>query len=260
MKLERLESMEQYILSHDQASMTELCEKFGISMNTARLDVAYLVNKGVVCKIYGGVKKKVTETENTISTVEDFFIRSQTNVLQKRMIGKTAASLIEDQDVLFVDSGSSTMFIMDFIPDELHVTVLTGSLSAVYYAASHPNISIFMLPGKYNRKTNSVSDISAAQYLSQFNFDKAFLAASAISEEGNLTVYSSSECNLKKIAIANSSQKILLADSSKFNKRSMLTYSTLEEMDTIITDPGIDENVLKQYGGKGIICELETAD
>ena len=246
-------------MDREKATMTELCEHFGISMNTARTDVAYLVNKGVVRKVYGGVQKKQIFAEEKINAVEDFYVRSQTNVAQKRLIGQRAAALLEDQDVVFIDSGSSTMFILNYVPEDVHVTVLTGSLSAVYYAAKNENISVYLLPGKFNRKTNSVSDISTAQYLSQFNFNKAFIAATAVSNEGNLTVYSSTESNVKKMAIANSSQKILLADSSKFGKRSMITFSTIDEMDIVITDDMVGNEFRGLCGNKGLICSMGTA-
>ena len=55
MKSFRLRRMEQYILEKENVSMEELCEEFDMSMNTVRMDVAELVKKGSVKKVYGGV-------------------------------------------------------------------------------------------------------------------------------------------------------------------------------------------------------------
>ena len=168
MKSFRLRRMEQYILEKDTVSMEELCREFNISMNTVRLDVAQLVNKGSVEKVYGGV---CSNRKNSLVPFEE---RKMRNSEKKRAICRAAAELVEDGDIIYIDSGTTTMYLVDFLEDRKNITILTHNLNAIMRAIPYSNLQIICLPGSLDRRTNSFVAADTGRILERYNIKKAF--------------------------------------------------------------------------------------
>lgn len=238
MKSFRLSSMEQYIIEKKHVTMDELCEKFNVSINTVRLDVAQLVQRGSVRKVYGGV---AGVKKNQLIPFEQ---RKVLNADVKENVCRAAAELIEDGDVIFVDSGSTLVYLLDNISEEINnVTVITHNLNAIVRAVPNPNISLIALPGNLDRKTNSFVNGDTEKFISRYNINKAFIACAGISEKGDIFNSSPLEYEIKKAAMANSVKKYLVVDSTKYGRLSLLTFAHLEDFDMLITDEGMDGNL-----------------
>jgi DeoR family myo-inositol catabolism operon transcriptional repressor len=234
MKSYRISRMEQYIIDKEHVSMEELCRVFDISINTCRLDVAELCSKGTIKKVYGGVS---SIKENSLIPFEQ---RKMTNSNIKKEIGREAAEIVEDGDIIFIDSGSTTMYILDYLTDKKNVTVITNNLNAIVRGVQLPDVQIFCLPGTLDRRTNSFVTSDTAKTLARFNIKKAFIATAGISELGDVSNSSPLEFEVKRAAMAHSAKKYLVADSSKYGKSSLLNFTTLGEMDAFFTDDAID--------------------
>ena len=109
MKDDRRKRIEALVSQRDTVTMEELRDAFGVSMNTVRSDVAYLVGTGAVEKIYGGVRA-VQRQE-----VPLFTQRTQLRTEEKRRVARRAQELIEDGDTLYIDAGTTTMHLIDFL-------------------------------------------------------------------------------------------------------------------------------------------------
>lgn len=239
MKSFRIRQMEQYILEHDLVSMDELRDTFDISMNTVRLDVAQLVSKGSIRKVYGGV------CSNQKGNLVPFEERQTKNIQGKKSVGKAAALFVEDGDIIYIDSGTTTMFMIDYLEERSNVTVLTNNLNVINRAVSFPNITVICLPGILERKTNSFVSADTVRTLGKYNIKKAFMASSGIAESGIVTNSSPLEYEIKKAAITNSKEVYLLVDSTKYGKSAMLTYATIEEMNKVIVDNNVEAGLLE---------------
>lgn len=239
MKSFRLRRMEQYILEKENVSMEELCEEFDMSMNTVRLDVAALVKKGSVKKVYGGV---CSNHQNSLVPFEE---RKMKNSEQKKSLCRAAAALVEDGDIIYVDSGTTTMYLADYLDKHKNITVLTNNLNVIMRAVPYDNIQVICLPGILERKTNSFVSAETGKILARYNIKKAFFAATGITENGDITNSSSLEYEIKREAMRNSEHKYLLLDSSKFGKSALLTYAHISNMERVVVDgemnPGLKE-------------------
>lgn len=239
MKTFRLRQMEQYILENDTVSMEELCAKFGISMNTTRLDVAQLVSKGTIKKVYGGV------CSNHANNLVPFEERRLRNMKGKRAVGRAAADFVEDGEIIYIDSGSTTMYVVDYLESRKNVTILTNNLNAVNRAVPFQELTVISLPGTLERKTNSFVSAETSRILERYNIQKAFMAATGISAAGGITNSSPLEFEIKKAAIKNSEKSYLLIDSSKFGRTSLMTYANIAQMERIITDEEADKDFVE---------------
>lgn len=225
----RIKQMEAMVARRQTVTMEELRQAFGVSMNTVRSDVAYLVSTGAVEKIYGGVRA-VQRQE-----VPLFTQRRDLRPGEKRRIARQAEERIRDGDILYIDAGTTTMHLIDLLDPAKHVTVITGNLHVVSQAYSKPNVELIVLPGVMNRRTNSTADVSTLEFLGRYQYGKAFMGASGVSADGKLCVSTYIEYELKKLALRQSRQAYLLVDAGKFGGSSLMSYGALEDMTEIIT-------------------------
>lgn len=254
MKSFRLRRMEQYILEKENVSMEELCTEFDVSMNTVRMDVASLVKKGSIKKVYGGV---CSNRQNSLVPFEE---RKQKNSEKKKSVCKAAAALVDDGDIIFVDSGTTVMYLTDYMDKHKSVTILTNNLNVIMRAVPYENIQVICLPGILERKTNSFVSAETGKILARYNIRKAFFSATGVTENGDVTNSSSLEYEIKREAMRNSDHKYLLMDSSKFGKSALLTYAHLSDMDKVIADADMSETVqelCERYNVKVIKIKVE---
>ena len=246
MKDARRKQIEALVAQRDTITMEELRQEFGVSMNTIRADVAYLVGTGAVEKIYGGVRF-VKRQE-----VPLFTQRTQLRSGEKRRLAQYAQDLIEDGDTLYIDAGTTTMHLIDLLNPAKHVTIVTGNLYVVRQAYEKPQVELIVLPGTMNRRTNSVSDVGTLEFLGRYQFAKAFMGASGVSPDGCLSVSTYIEYELKKMAVSRSQKTYLLLDGGKFGGSSLMSYGSVEDMTEIITGPACPEEIRTQCRQKDV--------
>lgn len=230
MKEERRKQMGDLVARVQRLSMEQLRDHFGVSMNTIRADVAYLVQTGAVEKVYGGVRAA------EYKQVPLFESRALEHAAHKRRIAAAAADLIDDRDIIFIDAGTTTMHLIDRLDSTKRVTIVTANLYVIQKAAEKENVNLIVLPGVLNRRTNSLADTATLEYLTRYRFNKAFMGVSAVSEEGNLNVSTYMEYEIKRTALKQSRSCYLLVDSGKFSGTGLMSYGSVMDMDTIITD------------------------
>lgn len=250
MRDSRRKELAAYIAQQGDVTMPELCEAFHVSMNTIRADVAALEKTGTVEKVYGGVRSTMQQE------VPLFTQRAQIHADAKQAIAHAAARQLKDGDTLFIDAGTTTMHVLDALPAEIRLTIVTGNVPLLARAFNHPEIEIFVLPGSFNRRTNSVSGIGTMEILSRYHFAKAIMATTGLSKDGKLNVSSYLEYEIKRLAVQQSDQRILLCDSSKFGASGLIGYATLGEMDRLITDADCPEALKTLCAKSGTALEI----
>lgn len=225
----RLNKMEQYVTKNSTVSITELCEVFHVSLNTVRRDILALMDKGVIEKVHGGVKAIVHDE------LIPFPVRNVANITQKISIAQKAAELVSDGDIIFIDTGTTTLQMINALKNK-DITVITNNLQFIIQALPYENISIMSLPGKVSRKNNCLYGFNQAQFMEYFNVKTCFMAAAGISLDHGITHPSVPEGQFCKYVIEHSNQAVLLVDHTKFDVVSLFTYAKLEMLDIIITD------------------------
>lgn len=148
MKDNRIKDMQEYILQHQSVSLKELCETFNISMNTVRRYINEITMNPGIKKVYGGVR-----VQSPVSSLPTFTERNQTQSRVKQMIAKKAAQFIKENDIIYIDSGTTTMYLVDYIPNDMHVTIITNSYHIIHSALERPEITLISLPGILDRRT-----------------------------------------------------------------------------------------------------------
>lgn len=235
MKSIRLEEEEKYIHRENKVTLEELMTEFGVSLNTIRRDIKELLKKGKIKKVYGGVESLIDVSEEKY--LNNYESRSVDNIFEKKKIAQKASEYIKEGDTIFIDSGSTTVYILDNVPVDISLIVVTNSLDVINKISNYKNVQIVTPASFYKSKTRSFVewDIGETNIIDKLNFDKCFMAATSISKE-NVMNASSPEYSIKHKVMARGGEKYLLLDDSKYNTTSFLTYAKVKEFDMIITN------------------------
>lgn len=227
-KSQRINQIKEYVFEHESVSLEELVEQFGVSMNTIRRDVKDLVDSGMLRKVYGGVSVNH-------STLVVFDERKDRNLTKKQEIGRLAAQFVEDGDVIFVDSGTTTLELLPFISQK-QLTVVTNNFDFIHQAKPYAGLTIFSTGGMFERKTDSFVGFQSIELLKKYNINKAFVASTGISLTNGVTNSSPLETDLKTTVVEKSMNVFLMIDDSKFDKYALTTYCSLSDIDYLITN------------------------
>ncbi|EIW20510.1 MULTISPECIES: DeoR/GlpR family DNA-binding transcription regulator [Pelosinus] len=235
MKEDRINELQNYILEKERASIEELCSVFNVSKNTMRRDINQLESQGKIKKVYGGII--LTDKKTT----EPFESREVKNKDAKLIIAKLASTLIEDGDIIYIDSGTTTMHMIPYLSDVKNLTIVTNNLHVILKSLPYQNLNVISTGGTLFRRTNSFVDSGAVSSLKKYNISKAFLATTGISIAKGITNSSSLEYDIKKYIVEHCDKKILLADDTKLGKVSLITYYDLKDIQVFVTNQKPDD-------------------
>lgn len=254
MKYNRLDEEEEFILKNNKVSINELKEKFNVSSNTIRRDILELESRGKISKKHGYVVSKSNDLDVGLLP---FYSRNLVMREEKNRIAKKASEFIEDGDCIFIDSGSTVAFLIDYIKN-LKLTVFTNNLYFINKVINYPNIEIITFSGVLNRDYFSFTGIEnqAIDILYQYNFTKAFMATTGVNLNYGVMNSLITDNAIKKSVVKRAQEVYLLVDHSKFNKITIKSYCQLNDINFLITDkepPENIKNVMDNFGCKIIV-------
>ncbi|HAL10678.1 MAG TPA: DeoR/GlpR transcriptional regulator [Staphylococcus sp.] len=238
MKSKRIYEIESFIKKNKTASIEELKEIFNVSINTIRRDVNLLAEMNIVKKVYGGVEL----IENEYKAV-DYQERNVENYHSKKHIGKIAAKEIEANDIIYVDTGTTTIHILDYVDKKLSFTIITNSLDIMNKASQFENVTLFIIGEKYKPRTRSFIGIDSNLLLTKFNINKCFMAATGVNIQNGLSNSEMEENLIKQHITKKAKETYVLADYSKMEQSTLLTYCNLIDIDRIITDKNPPQDI-----------------
>ena len=162
-----------------------------------------------------------------------------------------AAQMVQDGDVIYIDSGTPTMQMVDHLKDRRDLTIITNNVEAIVRALPYENITIIVLPGQLRRKTHSLTGDDAVRYLRRFNVRTAFIAATGVSSHG-VTNSSPMEFEIKKCAVESAEKTVLLIAGAKFGVTGLMTFAQLRDFDALVTDVRPDAAECRQLAENGV--------
>ncbi len=230
-----------------QVDVNALSKELGVSEVTIRNDLTKLEEKKMLIRARGGAIK-------LDGVGKDFHLadKNKQHYQEKQRIGQAAAALVEDNDTIILDSGTTTIEIAKHLSHIKNLTVITNALNVANEVASYDNTTV-IIPGGVLRK-NSLSLIGAAAGESFKNYfcDKLFLAVDGFSTAHGLSTPNVDEAHLNRIMIEISKKVIVVSDSSKFLRRSLALIAPVSKVDTVVTDTGILPEDQKKLENAGI--------
>lgn len=233
----------EYIEQKKGANTKELVEIFGVSLATIRRDLDELHNQGAVRRTHGGaVCNRIHKAYERLHS-EKMSVHTE----EKRRIGEAASSMIKEGETILLDSGTTTYPITLGLADVRNITVITNDLYIAYNIVLHRSSRIIMTAGVRTDGYYTLVGSHAEDFINDINVDKVFLSADAVDERAGVTNSSFFDVGIKQAMLKAGDEKILVADSSKFDKVSFIRVYGIEEIDTIITDDGFSREQRRRY-------------
>ncbi len=250
---QRREQIYEYLGQHRVASNSDLSSLLGVSEATVRRDLEWLVKAGYLFRTHGGA---VLSQQMQIEP--EYAKRTQRKVNEKRAIGKLAASMIEDGDIVFINSGTTTTQLIHQLQSTLDISIITNNLAAVI-EMGEIDYDLILLGGEVQPKSRSVAGRFATENLSQIYADKAFIGVDGISPDHGCTVPSNSEAEVIKLMVERTKGEVnILADHSKWGLVSNFEIAKFEQFQRLISDPGLPVEALQSLRAYPIEVQIAS--
>lgn len=251
-KATRIRYILEFLERHDNASIHELSEQFGVSVMTIRRDLSALEEQSLVRLFHGGVILNRSAPGQSPESDSDYELLSAESKHreEKQRIGKKAASLVEPHDVIVIDTGTTTECIVRALPSSMPVSIICYTLNSLQVAARMKNADLISPGGYYHADAMMFESPEGIELIRANRATKAFLSAAGVHPRLGLTTLSY-ETPTKRAVISSSLTKILVVDSSKFGVVYPGHYADLQDLDMVITDSGISashEQELRELG------------
>ncbi len=226
-------------------TVSELTKILNTSESTIRRDLITLDEMGKLKKVFGGatsIKQSSGVLEDTVNSREVLMIE------EKKAIAAYAAPLINDNDFVYIDAGTTTSHLVDYISNDKATYVTNGITHA--RKLIHKGINAYIVGGRIKPVTEAVVGAEGIRSIKNFNFTKAFIGTNGIDIQAGFTTPDIEEALVKEMAIEKSYMAFVLADHTKFKRVFPVSFSSLKKC-CIITDSlpdgkFADETVIKE--------------
>ena len=232
---QRRERIQEYLALHKIAPSSELSSLLGVSEATVRRDLEWLENEGILYRTHGGAI-----LSQHLQLEPEYTQRAKRQVEEKHTIGRIAASLIEDGDIVFINSGTTTTQLIRQIRSDLDITVITNNLIATLEVGD-VGYELILLGGEFQPKSNSVAGRFAIDNLNQIYADQAFIGVDGISIKQGFTVPSNGEAEIVRSMIERTNGPVsVVADHTKWDNVSNFEVAHIDQAQRIITDQELE--------------------
>ncbi len=244
---QRRERIQEYLATHKIVRMDDLYALLDTSEATVRRDLEWMEQQGIVERTHGGA------ILNQRLTLEPMYLqRAQRHPEEKRLIGELAASLIEDNDVIFINSGTTTTQVIRHIRSNAGITIFSNNVIAML-EGGEAGINRHLIGGEFQAHSNSVVGRFAMDNLRQVYANKTILGVDGVSFLHGCTVPVMAEAEVVKLMIERTQGKVfIVADSSKWGVVSNFQVASIDEIDKLITDEGFDSSAVETLSAHGV--------
>ena len=229
LKSERKQVILEELKQHKIVSLEKLVGLLDTSESTVRRDLDELESENKLRRVHGGA-----ELPHSLQEEETIQEKSVKNLQEKKLIAQRASSLIKEKDVIFVDAGSTTAFLIKEL-EQKDITVVTNSIHHAVQLVDK-QIPTVIIGGGVKMTTDASIGGVALNQINQLHFDRAFIGMNGV-DEGYFTTPDMEEGAVKRAILENAKQTYVLADSSKIGQSCFAKVAPIKRA-IVITSKG----------------------
>ncbi len=229
-----------------RVEVAALAAELGVTTETVRRDLTTLERHALLRRVHGGaIPIERLGFEPALAA------RDSVLTAEKERIARLALAELPDEGTILLDAGTTTARLADALPTDRELVVLTNSLPIAMSLSVRPSITVLMLGGRVRGRTQAAVDAWALQALADSYVDVAFIGTNGISPERGLTTPDTTESAVKRAMIQSARRSVVLADHTKIGQDHLSRFAALDEIDTLITDSGLDAQVADELRALG---------
>lgn len=239
-------------------NVNELASHFGVTVVTIRSDLRSLEAEGFLFRSHGQANALECRDENSLHAIELSINEKQNrNHSVKVRLAVAAMKYIKDNDVILLDSGSTTLEIARQIARKswTRITVITNSVPICVELADVPNVHVYSTGGRLRPKSKSFAGMQAERAIRAYRFSKLFISADGFDIDKGITTHADVEANLNRIMCEQAKEIYMVADYTKFGKVSAHWIRDFDDIDYVITDSGLQPEYLEALRNAKVIVD-----
>lgn len=242
----RKQKISELLKDNDIVRVSDLSKLFDVSEVTVRNYLADMEKKGLLTRVHGGA----------VSSYKPYYSmnltqRLETNQTEKVRIAERIAEMIRPNDTVMLNSGTTTLLTFRKFPAEYNLNIVTNSISIALEAANNPNYNVILVGGAVNTKYQFTFGTDAVRQLRTYHADKLILSVDGVDMDNGFTTYYDKEAEIDDVMIAQSDERIIAADYSKFNHRAFVKISDISVADRIVTSKSLEADMAKKLSEFG---------
>ncbi len=247
MNLIRQERIKEYVEQKSVATIKEIQALFPeVSLMTVHRDLSALEQQGVITKHRGMVKFARYKDD------VDFHVRMEENHPGKLSMVKKAITLLQPHSSVFLDAGTSNLFLAKNLPD-ISLNVVTTSPSIALELCRLHNPTVTVCCGTMNRRNMSVAGQNTLEMLNKINIDIAFVGVSGYSESAGFTCGTEADMLIKRLILDKARVSVMMCGAEKLERLMPYTFAAMEDADYIITDGAMPPEFTEAAGKAGAV-------
>ncbi|MCW2687444.1 MAG: DeoR/GlpR transcriptional regulator [Mycobacterium sp.] len=229
---ERQAEMLRLLATERRVESARLAERFGVSAESIRKDLAQLEAHGLLRRVHGGAipRQRQRDEPNVATRTEQ--------AEQKLAIARHALRFVPDGGTLLLDAGTTTLRLAELLPADRELVVYTNAVPALSTLLRR-GITVVGLGGRVRPQTMAAVGPLTLDALAGVNVDVAFLGTNALSFSRGLTTPDVDEAQVKHEMLAAARQRVFLIDTSKLGRESLARHATLQDVDVLVTDDAV---------------------
>ncbi len=258
---ERQNQIIELLTQNGAMKIVDLANYFKVSRETIRRDLITLTERGEVKKWYGGVisNRNLARSPSVYRDIQQWMgnstqlerLNSQIRLLEEKMqlnadikmkIAQKALELIPPQSSIFLDNGSTPLFLARLLNQQSGYTIITSSVQVVNTCINSSN-SLLICGGAVNPRTLSATGPSAVDFLRKLKTNAAIMGSEGFLSNGGPTGNDLNYSQVKRAALENTDLRIVLADSSKAEYSALARYASWKDIDYLITDSRLNSEL-----------------
>ena len=250
MKRERITEIANLLDKRGKLTLKQLKECFPrVSQMTLRRDLLLLEQEGKVIRVRGGAMsvKDVQKTSGVPYTKKTVI-----HTDEKILIAQKAARLVEAGSTVFLDAGSTALYLAKEIPD-IKCSVFTNGLAVATELSKKKNVAINLLGGTLIKENLSTTERLSSKYFADINFEIAIISAAAFTPETGFSCSTQMEADLFKFVCEKAKFTYMMLDSSKIGKIKPYTFARVEDINVLITDDDFPDGLKERFNEQNIV-------
>lgn len=227
---ERKRRIVELVTERDGCSVADLAAELDFSKATIRRDLQELEDSGRIERSHGGAVPV-----SSVGQERSYGQREVDRLDAKQAIGASAVDLIQDAQVVSFDAGTTTMAVARAVSDAHSFEAVTN-MPDLATVLLETGIEVTVTGGTLRSRTRALVGPTAESFLDSHHVDLLFIGTNAIDAETGLTTPNEAEAAVKSSLVEHAARVVLVADSSKFDEQSFVTFAGLDDVDTLVTE------------------------
>jgi DeoR/GlpR family transcriptional regulator of sugar metabolism len=250
LNVERRKEILNALFGKGSVSVGELSRKYGVRDETIRRDLKELARDWDIEIVYGGAHVRDSNGTQAVKELAVSAKRTE-NYEAKQVIAKKAAALIEDGDMIGLNSGSTVEYIIDYIGDK-SVHIITLNVNVAAKALLLPKAMVYIPGGMVRNSSGMVIGPGSLDFIRSFSIDKCFFGISALCKKRGIMHPVLEEVELNAAMLGVSDKNYAVTDSSKINKTAFFSMTPLDAIGCFIVDDDFPPDYREYMALRGI--------